>query len=63
VVEGEVYFILYKGDRYHITVRTTKGDFIYVDTNDIWDKGDLLGVKIAPKNIKITPIEDFKDDN
>ena len=52
-VEGEVYFILYKGDRYHLTVRTPDGDFIYVDTRDIWDKGDLVGVKIAPKDIKI----------
>jgi spermidine/putrescine transport system ATP-binding protein len=62
-VEGEIYFMLYKGDRYHITVRTKNDEYIYVDTNDIWDKGDQLGVKIAPRNIKITPIKDYKDDD
>jgi hypothetical protein len=25
-----------------------------VDTDDIWDKGDLVGVDIAPKDLKIT---------
>lgn len=43
VIAGEVYFILYKGDRYHLTVKTEEG-FVWVDTNDIWDKGDLVGI-------------------
>ena len=50
---GEVHFLLYKGDHYHLTVRTEDGDDIWVDTNDIWDKGDLVGINIAPKDIKI----------
>ena len=53
VLSGEVYFILYKGDHYHIQVRTDDGDDLYVDTNDIWDDGDRVGVKIAPSSIRI----------
>lgn len=51
-VGGEVNFILYKGNHYHLTVRTEGGD-IYVNTNDIWDKCDLVGVKINPEDIII----------
>ena len=51
--EGQVYFILYKGDRYHLTVKTDSGELIYVDTQDIWDKDDLVGVKILPEDIKL----------
>lgn len=57
-IEGEVYFILYKGDRYHITVKTTDDDFLFADTQDIWDKGDLVGVRILPKDIRIEKDED-----
>ena len=57
-IEGEVYFLLYKGDHYHLTVRTQHREYIWIDTNDIWDKGDLVGVNIAPKDIKITKIND-----
>ena len=51
--EGQVYFILYKGDRYHLTVKTASGELLYVDTQDIWDKDDLVGVKILPADIKL----------
>ena len=50
---GEVWFILYKGDHYHLTVKTESGEFVYVDTDDIWDKGDLVGISILPKDIKV----------
>ena len=52
-IAGEVYFLLYKGDHYHLTIRTDDRDYVWVDTNDIWDKGDLVGINIAPKDIKI----------
>ena len=48
---GEVWFILYKGNHYHLTVKTESGEYVYVDTNDIWDKGDLVGIKILPEDI------------
>ena len=50
---GEVHFILYKGDHYHLTVKIDGGGFLYVDTNDIWDKGDLVGINIPAKGIRI----------
>ena len=51
---GHVEFILYMGDHYHLTIRTESGEKIWVDTNDIWDKNDFVGVKILPKNIKLS---------
>ena len=54
VIGGEVHFLLYKGDHYHLTILTEYGDHIWVDTNDIWDKGDLVGVNIAPADLKIS---------
>ena len=51
---GNVVFILYMGDHYHLTVKTETGENIWVDTNDIWDKGDFVGIKILPKDIKLS---------
>ena len=53
-VIGEVEFILYKGNHYHLTVLTESGEKVYVDTNDIWDKGDIVGITIAPNDLHIT---------
>ena len=50
---GDVRFILYKGDHYHLTVRTDGGDNIYVDTHDVWDDRDIVGVKIQPDDMRI----------
>lgn len=50
---GEIHFILFKGDHYHLTVLSDNGDHIWVDTNDIWDKGDLVGINFDRKHIKI----------
>ena len=58
MLSGEVHFLLYKGDHYHLTVETDDGDHIWVDTNDVWDKGDLVGINIAPKDIKIVKRND-----
>ena len=58
MLSGEVHFLLYKGDHYHLTIKTDYGDKLWVDTNDIWDKGDLVGINIAPKDIKITKCND-----
>ncbi|HCS88206.1 MAG TPA: spermidine/putrescine ABC transporter ATP-binding protein, partial [Bacteroidales bacterium] len=52
-LSGEVHFILYKGDHYHLTIRTDDGDDLYVDTNDVWDDGDRVGIEIAPNSIQI----------
>ncbi len=59
VIDGEVHSILFMGNHYHLTIKTDDGDLIWVDTNDIWDKGDLVGIQFKAKNggksIKITP--------
>lgn len=51
---GNVYFPLYKGDHYHIEVVTEDRDHIWVDTQDVYDKGDLVALKILPKDIIIS---------
>lgn len=43
---GDVSFILYKGDHYHLTVDTDWGEKLYVDTQDQWDLGDHVGIII-----------------
>jgi spermidine/putrescine transport system ATP-binding protein len=58
MLSGDVHFLLYKGDHYHLTILTDDGDHIWVDTNDIWDKGDLVGINIAPKDIKLSKYDE-----
>ena len=53
---GIIRFILYKGDRYHLTVRTDDGENIYVDTHDEWEDLDEVGIKITPSALRITPL-------
>jgi spermidine/putrescine transport system ATP-binding protein len=53
ILSGTVFFILYKGDHYHITILTEGNEHIFVDTNDIWDDGDRVGISISPESIKI----------
>lgn len=55
---GDVRFILYKGDHYHLTVSSDWGEDIYVDTNDVWDNGDHVGISILPEKIKIIKVVD-----
>ena len=62
VLSGEVHFILYKGDHYHLTVRTDDGDDLFVDTNDIWDDGDRVGIKIAASWIRLYKTEKTNDE-
>ena len=51
---GNVEFILYMGDHYHLTVKTEGGENVWVDTNDIWDKGDFVGIRILPGDIRLS---------
>ena len=51
---GDVKFILYKGNHYHLTVSTDENDNIFVDTNDVWDDGDRVGITFPPESIRIT---------
>ena len=51
---GHVSFILYMGNHYHLTVKTESGDNLWVDTNDIWDKNDFVGIRILPEDIHLS---------
>ena len=50
---GQVSFILYKGNHYFLTVKTDEGEKIYVQTDDVWDKNDLVGINVKPENIRL----------
>ena len=52
-LEGDVRLILYKGNHYHLTIVTDNDDYLYVDTNDVWDDGDMVGINILPEDIRI----------
>ena len=52
-LEGDVRLILYKGNHYHLTIVTDEDDYLYVDTNDVWDDGDMVGINILPEDIRI----------
>ena len=54
---GNVIFILYKGDHYHLTIATPEGEKVWVDTNDIWDKNDQVGIHILPEDIHLRKAE------
>ena len=53
VLRGVVNFILYKGDHYHLTILTEEDERIYVDTNDIWDDGDRIGISFPEQSIQL----------
>ena len=56
-LSGEVHFILYKGNHYHLTIRTDEGHDLYVNTDDVWDDGDRVGIVIKPNKIKLDKFE------
>lgn len=51
---GHVNNIVYKGNHYHIVILTESGDTLRVDTQDVYDKGDLVGIKVSSEAIKIS---------
>jgi spermidine/putrescine transport system ATP-binding protein len=56
MMSGVVSFILYKGNHYHLTISTGSNENIFVDTNDIWDDGDRVGISIPAKSIHVEAI-------
>lgn len=50
---GDICFILYKGNHYHLTIDTDWGEKIYVDTQDVWDLGDHVAITIPTENIEV----------
>lgn len=56
-LSGEVHFILFKGNHYHLTIRTDEGYDLYVNTNDVWDDGDRVGIVIPKNDILLSEVE------
>jgi spermidine/putrescine transport system ATP-binding protein len=56
MLSGKVSFILYKGNHYHLSISTENQQSIFVDTHDVWDDGDRVGINISPRSIKIETI-------
>jgi spermidine/putrescine transport system ATP-binding protein len=54
--KAQIQFILYKGNHYHITLKSNDGEKFYVNTNDVWEDYDDVGFNIKPSDIKIKPI-------
>lgn len=52
---GDIKFILYKGNHYHLTVFTDWDEDIFVDTTDVWDDGDRVGISLPPDSIRVIP--------
>jgi len=52
---GRVRLPLYKGNHYHLKIDLEKGGSIYADTQEVYDKKDLVAVHIDPKDIKLYP--------
>ena len=53
MLTGEVKFILYKGNHYHLTEWSDWDENVFVDTNDVWDDGDRVVISIAPEDIRV----------
>jgi spermidine/putrescine transport system ATP-binding protein len=56
MLQGDVDFILYKGNHYHLTIATDDNEHIFVDTTDVWDDEDRVGITIAPEAIHLSNI-------
>ncbi len=40
-------------DHYHLTVLSDWDENVFVDTNDVWDDGDRVGITIPPDGIRV----------
>lgn len=54
---ANIDFLIYKGNHYAIQVLTEDGYSARVSTNDVWDKNDMVGIKILPRDMKIEKAE------
>lgn len=53
MTRGIITFILYKGNHYHLTVETESHEKLFVDTTDVWEDFDDVGIKILPQQIEV----------
>lgn len=50
---GTIKHILYKGNHFHLTLISECGQVVIVDTNDVWEKADYVGINIKPEDFRI----------
>lgn len=54
MVKGTITFILYKGDHYQLAITTENGQKIFINTTDVWEDYDEVGIKILPEQIELS---------
>ena len=53
IVSGEIVSIIYKGDHYQLTIRTSEDEDFVLDTEYTYDENDLVGLNVKPEDIKL----------
>lgn len=53
VIDGVIRNILYKGNHYQINIKCKDGSTIDVDTQDVWEDLDVVGIRIKAEDIRI----------
>ena len=53
IVRGEIVSIIYKGDHYQLTIRTSEDEDFVLDTEYTYDENDLVGLNVKPEDIKL----------
>jgi len=54
---ANVDFIIYKGNHYALEVITQDGYLVFASTTDVWDKNDMVGIKILPSDMQVSKAE------
>ncbi|MBO6280659.1 MAG: ATP-binding cassette domain-containing protein [Bacilli bacterium] len=53
-VNGVVVDTIYIGDHYQVLVRTPEEEDFIFETQDMWNEGDLVSIKVSPEKFVIT---------
>jgi spermidine/putrescine transport system ATP-binding protein len=48
---GTIHSILWKGHHYHLTIVTESKETLHVETDDVWEQWDVVGINIKPEDI------------
>jgi len=57
-VVGHIDFLFYKGNHYALEIKTSTDETVCVNTQDVWDKNDLVGINFKPKDLEIVKVLD-----
>ncbi len=50
---GQIISIIWLGDHYQVIVRTNDEEDFIVDSEYLWNEGDLVSIIIKPEDIKL----------